>query len=67
MNKRIKINVAGIDELDEKTLGMLIDGLVDFYVDKFGLTASLDEPDKPEYDVENLDVVKDYLKKFRLQ
>jgi hypothetical protein len=26
-----------------------------------------DEPEKPVYDAENLDVAKDYLKKFRLQ
>jgi hypothetical protein len=67
MDKKIKINLAGIDELDEKMLGMLIDNLVDLYVDKFGLTTSLDEPEKPVYDAENLDFAKDYLKKYRLQ
>jgi hypothetical protein len=27
---------------------------------------SIDEPEKPVYDAENLDIAKDYLKKFRL-
>jgi hypothetical protein len=67
MDKKIKINVAGINDLDEEMLGMLIDSLVELYQNKYGLDILLDEPDKPEYDAENLDVAKDYLKKFRLQ
>jgi hypothetical protein len=64
--KQYQLNFKGLDLLDEKMLGALIDNLVDFYVDKFGLDTSIEEPDKPEYSVEKLDVVKDYLKKFRL-
>lgn len=67
MDKKIKINVAGVNDLDEEMLGMLIDSLVELYQNKYGLDILLDEPDKPMYDAENLDVVKDYLKKFRLQ
>lgn len=63
----IRINLAGIEMLDEQMLGMLIDSLVEVYQSKFGLDISLDEPEKPVYDVENVDFAKDYLKKFRLQ
>ena len=72
-DKDIRINLAGIEMLDEQMLGMLIDSLVDLYASKFGLDMTLchfmtpDEPEKPVYDAENLDVAKDYLKKFRLQ
>lgn len=65
-DKDIRINLAGIEMLDEQMLGMLIDSLVDIYQVKYGLDISLDEPEKPVYDAENLDSVKDYLKKFRL-
>ena len=66
--KQYKLNLEGLDLLDEKMLGAVIDSLVDFYVDKFGLDMymSNEEPDKPEYDAEKLDVAKDYLKKFRI-
>ena len=67
MDKKIKITLAGIENLDEQMLGMLIDNLVDFYQNKFGLDISIDEPEKPVYDVENIDNAKNYLKKFRLQ
>jgi hypothetical protein len=63
----IRINLAGIEMLDEQMLGMLIDSLVEVYQSKFGLDISLDEPEKPVYDAENVDFAKDYLKKFRLQ
>lgn len=67
MNNNIRINLAGIEMLDEQMLGMLIDSLVEVYQEKYGLDISLDEPEKPVYDAENIDFVKDYLKKFRLQ
>jgi len=67
MDKKIRINLAGVEELDEETLGMLIDGLVELYQNKYGLDILLDEPEKPVYDAENVDFAKDYLKKFRLQ
>jgi hypothetical protein len=63
----IRINLAGIEMLDEQMLGMLIDSLVEVYQEKYGLDISLDEPEKPVYDAENVDFAKDYLKKFRLQ
>jgi len=66
-DKKFNIKVAGVDELDEQMLGMLIDTLVEFYQNKFGLDITLDEPEKPVYDAENVDFAKDYLKKFRLQ
>lgn len=66
-NKSYTMKVEGVEHLNEETLGMLIDGLVDLYTRKFGLNMQIDEPDKPEYDAENLDVAKTYLKKFRLQ
>ena len=66
-DKDIRINLAGIEMLDEQMLGMLIDSLVEIYQEKYGLDISLDEPEKPVYDAENVDFAKDYLKKFRLQ
>jgi hypothetical protein len=64
--KQYKLNIKGLDFLDEKMLGTLIDSLVDYYSSKFGLDIAIEEPDKPEYDIEKLDVAKDYLKKFRI-
>ena len=64
--KQYQLNIQGLDCLDEKMLGTLIDSLVDYYTSKFGLDMSIDEPEKPQYDAENLDVAKDYLKKFRI-
>jgi hypothetical protein len=66
-DKDIRVNLAGIELLDEQMLGMLIDSLVEVYQNKYGLDISLDEPEKPVYDAENVDVAKNYLKKFRLK
>jgi hypothetical protein len=66
MKKNYKINIAGVETLDEETLGMLIDCLVDLYSAKFGLGITLEEPERPRYDAEDLSVAKDYLKKYRL-
>ena len=66
MKKNYKINIAGVETLDEETLGMLIDCLVDLYSAKFGLGITLEEPERPRYDAEDLDLAKDYLKKYRL-
>lgn len=66
MSKNYKINIAGVETLDEETLGMLIDCLVDLYSAKFGLSIALEEPERPRYDAEDLSVAKDYLKKYRL-
>lgn len=64
--KQYTLKIQGLDCLDEQMLGALIDSLVDFYTSKFGLDMSIDEPEKPVYDAENLDIAKDYLKKYRL-
>ena len=66
-DKNIKINLHGFQELNEQVLGLLIDSLVEMYEEKYGLDISLDEPEKPVYDAENVDFAKDYLKKFRLK
>jgi hypothetical protein len=66
MNKNLKINLVGVDKLDEQVLGTLIDSLVDLYTVKFGLKIDLDEPEAPEYDAEDVDFAKNYLKKYRL-
>jgi hypothetical protein len=67
MSKNVKINIAGVELLDEEMLGTLIDSLVDLYTLKFGLKIDLDEPEKPIYDAEDVDFAKNYLKKYRLQ
>ena len=67
MNKNLKINLVGVDQLDEQVLGTLIDNLVELYTVKFGLKIDIDEPEVPEYDAEDVDFAKNYLKKYRLQ
>lgn len=67
-NDDYKINISGIEALPEKVLSELIDELVDYYIQTFGIEKlEEDVPEKPDYTVENLDLAKDYLKKFRLQ
>jgi hypothetical protein len=66
-DKDIRINLHGFQELNEQVLGLLIDSLVEMYEEKYGIDISLDEPEKPVYDAENVDFAKDYLKKFRLK
>jgi len=66
-DKDIRINLHGFQELNEQVLGLLIDSLVEMYEVKYGIDISLDEPEKPVYDAENVDFAKDYLKKFRLK
>ena len=67
MNKNLKINLVGVDNLTEEVLGTLIDTLVELYTVKFGLNIDIDEPEVPEYDAEDIDFAKNYLKKYRLQ
>jgi hypothetical protein len=66
VDKNYKINLVGVDNLTEEVLGTLIDNLVDLYTAKFGLGITLEEPERPRYDEEDLSVAKDYLKKYRL-
>ena len=50
------------------TKSQIIDELVDYYIQTFGIEKlEEDVPEKPDYTVENLDVAKEYLKKYRLQ
>jgi len=67
MDKNLKINLVGVDTLSEEVLGTLIDNLVDLYTAKFGLGITLEEPERPQYDAEDLSIAKDYLKQYRLQ
>jgi hypothetical protein len=66
MNRNLKINLVGVENLSEEVLGTLIDNLVELYTIKFGLKIDLGEPEKPEYDAEDLSIAKDYLKKYRV-
>jgi hypothetical protein len=66
VDKNLKINLVGVDNLTEEVLGTLIDNLVDLYTAKFGLGIMLEEPERPRYDEEDLSVAKDYLIKYRL-
>jgi hypothetical protein len=67
MNDEYRIKLEGIDKMDAKILGLLIDSLVDYYTEKFGLENLSDvEPAKPSYDYEDTTLAKEYLQKFRL-
>ena len=68
MEKNYKIHFEGFENLDEKTLGMLIDSLVGLYQTKYGIELHIedDEPELPEYEFENTDLAKHYLQKYRL-
>lgn len=64
----IRINLDGLKMLDEKMLALLIDNLVEYYADTFGLDNLSDiPPSKPNYDCEDTTMAKEYLKKFRLK
>ena len=67
MNDEYRIKLDGLDKMDEKILGLLIDSLVDYYTQKFGLDNLSDvPPTKPTYDYEDTTLAKEYLKKFKL-
>ena len=68
-DKDIKVNLAGLKMMDERMLTALIDSLVEYYVDTYGLEDLSDipqVPSKPSYDCEDLSIAKEYLKKYRL-
>jgi CRISPR/Cas system endoribonuclease Cas6 (RAMP superfamily) len=68
MEKNYKMNIMGLENLDEKMLAELIDNLVELYIQNYGIDFKLedDEPEKPDFKTENLDIAKNYLQKFRL-
>ena len=69
-DKDIRVNLDGLKMMDERMLAALIDSLVEYYTNTFGLDDLSDipqEPSKPSYDCEDLSIAKEYLKKFRLQ
>ena len=68
-NKNIRIDLGGITSmLDREQFGLLIDAMVDKYVELYGLDNLMnDEPIKPKYDCENITEASVYLKKFRLK
>ena len=67
-NKNIRIDLGGITSmLDKEQFGLLIDAMVDKYVELYGLDNLMnDEPIKPNYDCENISEASAYLKKFQL-
>jgi hypothetical protein len=69
MDKNIKVNLDGLKMMDERMLAALIDNLVEYYSNTYGLEDLSDipqTPSKPQYDCEDLSIAKDYLKKYRL-
>lgn len=69
MDKNIRVNLDGLKMMDERMLAALIDNLVEYYSDTYGLEDLSDIPQvprKPSYDCEDLSIAKEYLKKYRL-
>ena len=67
MNKKINMSLVGFENLDQESMGALIDTLIEIYANQYGIDFSeLDQPEMPTYDCENFDDAKEYLKKFRL-
>ena len=69
MDKNIRIDLGGITSmLDKEQFGLLIDAMVDKYIELYGLDNFMnDEPIKPSYDCENITEASVYLKKFQLK
>ena len=69
-DKDIRINLDGLKMLDARMLASLIDNLVEYYAENYGLEDLSDipqVPSKPSYDCEDLSTAKEYLKKFRIE
>jgi hypothetical protein len=69
MDKEIRVNLDALKMMDERMLAAVIDSLVEYYTNNYGLEDLSDipqQPSKPQYDCEDLSIAKDYLKKFRL-
>jgi hypothetical protein len=68
-DKDIRVNLDGLKMMDERMLAALIDSLVEYYSETYGLDDLSDipqVPSKPSFDCEDLTIAKNYLKKFRL-
>jgi len=69
-DKEVRVNLDGLKLLDERLLAAVIDSLVEYYAENYGLDNLSDipvAPRKPSYDCEDLSVAKEYLKKFRIK
>jgi hypothetical protein len=69
MDKEIRVNLDALKMMDERMLAAVIDSLVEYYTNNYGLDDLSDIPQvprKPQYDCEDLSIAKEYLKKYRL-
>lgn len=67
MDKNYKFNVTSlVSVLSQDQLGELIDVLVEYYADTYGLDGFTPvEPELPKFEDENLILAKNILDKFR--
>jgi hypothetical protein len=68
-DKEIRVNLDALKMMDERMLAAVIDSLVEYYAENYGLEDISDipqAPSKPSYDYEDLSVTKDYLKKYMI-
>ena len=64
----MNVSLLGLDNLDKETLELLIDSLVEYYTNEYGIELDdLVEPEKPTYETETITDATEYLKKFRLK
>jgi len=64
----MNVSLLGLDNLDKETLELLIDSLVEYYANEYGIELDdLAEPEKPIYETETITDATEYLKKFRLK
>jgi len=67
-DKKMNVSLLGLDNLDKETLELLIDSLVEYYTNEYGIELDdLVEPEKPTYETETITDATEYLKKFRLK
>jgi phenylalanyl-tRNA synthetase beta subunit len=67
-DKKMNVSLLGLDNLDKETLELLIDSLVEYYTNIYGIELDdLAEPEKPIYETETITDATEYLKKFRLK
>jgi hypothetical protein len=69
-DKEVRVNLDGLKMLDERLLAAVIDSLVEYYAENYGLTDLSDipqpPPSKPSYECEDLSIAKEYLQKYRI-